>query len=88
MLNTAERIKLIRERLTTTFSPTHLEIIDESHLHQGHAGAKTGRGHFAINIAAKDLNNQSLMAAHRLIYQALGELMTDEIHALRIKIIK
>ena len=88
MLTTADRIKQIRERLTTTFSPTHLEVIDESHLHKGHAGAKTGLGHFAINIAAKDLNNHSLMTAHRLIYQALGELMTNEIHALRIKLVK
>ena len=87
MLTSAERIALIHERLTTALAPTHLEIIDESYLHKGHAGAKTGAGHFAIEISSKTLADKNAVQAHRLIYAALNDLIPKEIHALRIKII-
>lgn len=81
----AQAIKLMREKLTTTFSPSHLEIIDESHLHAGHAGAKSGKGHFAVTIVSDAFQNTLPIKRHRMIYQALGELMDSHIHALSIK---
>ena len=82
------RMALMTQRLNKALSPTHLEITDESHHHIGHAGAKDGRGHFAIVIAAKRLNDKTRIEQHRLIYQALSTLMQTDIHALRIQVLQ
>ncbi len=81
-----ERIAKIRSILETAFQPTHLSIEDQSHLHRGHAGAQDGRGHFAIEIASTAFEGKSPVAQHRMIYEALGDLMNTDIHALIIKI--
>lgn len=68
--------------------PTHLELIDESHLHIGHAGVAQRDGkHYSLIISSPKFANLSLIKQHQLIYQMLGNLMSKEIHALRIKII-
>lgn len=77
---------LIRARLDAALAPRRLEVIDESHLHAGHPGARDGRGHFRIRIAAPVLAGQSRLAAHRRIYAALDDLMTTDIHALSIEL--
>lgn len=77
------RLDLLRERLQA-LQPTALEIIDESHLHAGHAGARDGRGHFRVRVVSQAFRGQRPLARHRLIYTALGELMTTDIHALSI----
>jgi len=82
-----DRIAAIRERLTNQLQPTQLDIIDESHLHAGHAGAASGAGHFAVTITANAFNGKSLIEQHRMIYQAVDDLMKSEIHALSIKAI-
>jgi len=82
---TAERVAAIRERIETALSPERLEIIDESHLHAGHAGAQDGRGHFRIRIAAASLEGLGRLQRHRRIYAAVGELMETDIHALSIE---
>ncbi len=64
---------------------TVLEIEDDSHAHAGHAGAKErGGGHFEIKIVSAQFVGKSLVTRHRLIYDALGDLMQREIHALKI----
>lgn len=78
------RIERIRERLVAAFAPVELVIEDESHLHAGHAGAATGRGHFRVKIVATAFAGQSAVARHRAVYAALGELMQTDIHALAI----
>lgn len=78
------RPELMRERLQQALQPTALEIIDESHLHAGHAGARDGRGHFRVRVVSQAFRGQRPLARHRLIYAALGELMTTDIHALSI----
>jgi len=83
-MDASQRIALIESRLTEAFDPTSLEIIDDSHKHAGHAGAKHG-GHFTVNIVSQAFAGQTLVQRHRLIYQALGEAMQTEIHALSIK---
>lgn len=87
MLTNKQRIELIEQRITNALAPTHLEVHDESHLHAGHPGAKTGRGHFYVEIASPHFKEQKLIACHQMIYAAVGELMDTDIHALRIKII-
>ena len=60
---------------------------DNSQDHIGHAGARTGKGHFSVKIASPRFAGQSKLACHRMVYGALGDLMTTDIHALIIDII-
>lgn len=80
-----DRVALIREKLTTAFAPTRLDVVDESHLHAGHAGAATGLGHFSVVIVADAFTGHNLLARHRMVYEALGDAMKTEIHALSVK---
>ena len=73
----------MRERLAA-LSPTHLHIEDESHLHAGHAGARSGGGHYRLDIVAAAFAGKNTVARHRLIYDALGDMMRGAIHALSI----
>lgn len=81
----ADRIERINGRLNDTFTPTQLEVLDESHLHAGHAGARTGMGHFNVTIVSDRFTNVSLLERHRMVYESLGDLMKTDIHALSIK---
>ena len=76
------RLKLIKTVLTENFSPLNLEIIDESDAHIGHAGAKSGKGHFKISIISKDFLGKTLIQRQKLVYNALKNLMETDIHAL------
>jgi BolA protein len=75
---------LIRRSLTEAFKPGLLEIIDNSAAHAGHAGARSGGGHYHVTIVAEAFEGKSLVQRHQMIYQALGDLMKQEIHALGI----
>ncbi|MBL8202543.1 MAG: BolA family transcriptional regulator [Chromatiales bacterium] len=77
---------MIERRLSAALAPELLEVIDESHLHAGHAGARDGRGHFHIRISSARFKGLGAVARHRLIYDALGDLLTTDIHAVRISI--
>jgi BolA protein len=80
-------VLIIQQRLTAAFAPTHLQVIDESDQHIGHAGHQGGGRHFAIIIAAAHFNSLSRVAAHRAIYALFADLMPQQIHALKIKIL-
>lgn len=80
-----QRIVKIRARLIKTFQPEELEIVDESHLHVGHEGARDGKGHFRIRIVSDKFNGLPAVRRHRLIYMAIGDLMENDIHALSIQ---
>lgn len=75
----------IRALLEAELVPEFLEVIDESHLHVGHAGARDGRGHFRIRIECSRFAGKPRLARHRMIYGALGDLMDTDIHALAIE---
>ncbi|MBB5016957.1 BolA protein [Chitinivorax tropicus] len=75
---------LMRERLQA-LSPELIDIQDESSQHIGHEGAKGGGGHYWMTIVSAAFVGQSRIERHRLIYQALGDLMQTRIHALSIK---
>jgi BolA family transcriptional regulator, general stress-responsive regulator len=74
----------LRERLENRFAPTFLDIVDEGHLHAGHAGAADGRGHFRIRIVAAAFRGLAPLARHRLVYAAVADLLETDIHALAI----
>jgi len=80
-----KRIEHIRQRLQHAFNPQYLEVIDDSHQHIGHAGARDGRGHFSVHIVSSAFAQLTHLARHRAVYAALGELMHSDIHALSIK---
>ena len=65
--------------------PVQLEIIDESHKHAGHAGARDGGGHFVVRIVSAQFVGKSTLVRHRMIYSAMGDLMQREIHALTLQ---
>lgn len=75
----------IHARLSHLLSPIECEVIDEGHLHVGHAGAKSGGGHFAVKIVSPAFKGVSLVSRHQMIYDALKEMMQEDIHALRIE---
>ena len=74
---------MIRERLAA-LEPTTLTVVDDSALHAGHAGARSGGGHYRLTIVSSRFSNCSTMQKHRLVYDALGSLMKQEIHALSL----
>lgn len=74
----------IEQILRAAFEPETLVITDDSHLHAGHAGAREGR-HFSVHIRAARFQGMPHVQRHRLVYDALGTLMTRGIHALAIK---
>jgi BolA protein len=76
-----ERERIIRQRIDESLKPESLELIDDSHMHVGH-GAKGG--HYSIKIVANAFEGKGLLQRHRLVYEAIGDLMTAEIHALSI----
>jgi len=81
---TSDRVALIRRRLETAFAPDSLDIIDDSHRHAGHAGAKDGRGHFQVRIVSSHFAGTKTLERHRMVYAALGTLMQTDIHALSV----
>lgn len=80
----ADTVALLRERLGA-LQPRMLEIEDESHLHAGHAGARSGGGHYRLHIVAAAFAGKNTVARHRMIYDAAGDLMRGAVHALSIR---
>jgi len=76
----------IRQKLTEAFHPDALEVVDESHLHKGHAGARPGGGsHFRVKITAQVFDGVGRVAAHRMIYGVLAGEIAEGVHALAIE---
>lgn len=84
-MDAEQRVAAIQDRLEAAFAPEALEVDDESHLHAGHAGARDSRGHFRVMLVTEKFNGLGLIARHRAVYEALGELMQSDIHALTIE---
>lgn len=85
-MNVGERrVALIRTAIEAALAPVALEVIDESHKHLGHEGARDGRGHFAVHVVSAAFAGLGPLARHRKVYEAVGELMRTDIHALSIR---
>lgn len=78
------RIERIGDSLQRAFAPQQLHIEDQSHLHAGHAGAATGRGHFRVEVVSAAFEGMTPVQRHRAVYSALAELMRTDIHALSL----
>lgn len=75
----------MRQKLTHAFHPSVLEIVDESHLHAGHAGARAGgETHFRVAIVAEAFAGLSRVARHRKVHETLSEELAGGVHALAI----
>lgn len=83
-MNQARALRL-RECLEARFSPIELAIVDESHLHAGHAGAASGQSHFRVRIVAEAFRGVPPVTRHRLVYAAVDDLLKTDIHALAIE---
>jgi BolA family transcriptional regulator, general stress-responsive regulator len=81
----ATRAERLAACLHAALQPIELEIIDDSHLHAGHAGASDGRGHFTVNVISERFAGLPVVRRHRLVYQAVGDMMETDIHALSIR---
>lgn len=81
----ASRAQRLRERLESRFAPAQLDVEDESHLHEGHAGAAGGQSHFRIRIVSESFRGMPSVARHRLVYAAVDDLLKTDIHALAIE---
>lgn len=80
----SERIDKIEKRLTDALAPVSLQIIDDSHEHAGHGGYHEGGSHFSVSVVSQRFHNLDTLSRHRVIYEALGDMMKQEIHALKI----
>ena len=77
--------RAMRERLAV-LEPLALEVEDESAQHAGHAGARpSGGSHWRLSIVSEAFRGKNAVARHRMVYEALGDLMKRDIHALRIE---
>ncbi|HVY21011.1 MAG TPA: BolA family protein [Bauldia sp.] len=82
-MTVADRITV---KLTEAFRPDALQVVDESHLHKGHAGHRPeGESHFRVKITAEAFRGKSRVAAHRMIYDALSGEIAEGLHALAIQ---
>jgi len=77
------RVDNIRRTLEAVLAPTRLDIEDDSHRHAGHVGAKGG-GHYRVYVVSAKFSGRTLIARHRMVYEALAEQMKGDIHALSI----
>ena len=76
----------LQRKLTEAFAPSHLEIVDDSHRHAGHAGAREGgESHFHVVIEATAFEGLSRLARQRLVNAALAEELAGPVHALSIE---
>jgi BolA family transcriptional regulator, general stress-responsive regulator len=77
------RRERIEQKLRERLAAVHVEVLDESHLHAGHAGAReSGGGHFRATIVSPRFAGVSRLEAQRMVYAALADEMGGEIHAL------
>ena len=80
-----QRVERIRALLVEALDPAAIEVVDDSHKHVGHAGARGGQGHFSVDIVSAAFAGKLPLARHRLVYAALGDMLQTDIHALSIR---
>ena len=79
---------IIIDKLSARFTPTHLEVIDESHRHRGHAGwREAGETHFRVRIATRQFDGKTRLAQHRAVMEALDAELKAGVHALAVEIV-
>jgi BolA protein len=84
---TLPRIERIRTQLQSAFTASRVSVVDDSARHAGHAGARGGAGHFQVRIESQAFSGRSRLQRHRMVYEALADMLPGEIHALNIEAI-
>jgi len=79
-----DRLQRIRTHLAAGLATDRIELVDDSHRHAGHAGARDGRGHFRVRIVSEKFAGLRSLQRHQLVYRSLGDMMQTDIHALNI----
>jgi BolA protein len=79
------RARLIENALRRELEAVHVEIVDDSAAHADHLGAQGGGGHFRVLVVSPKFEGVTKVAAQRMVYGALGDLMTTDIHALQMQ---
>ena len=82
---TSPRAERIKSMLEQAFSSALVAVEDDSARHAGHVGARDGAGHFLVRIESEDFTGRSRLERHRLVYNALAEMLPGEIHAINIE---
>ena len=85
MVETSDRAQAIEDALRLKLKAQHVAVVDQSALHAGHKGAENGGGHFQVQVVSERFRGLSRVAAQRLVYRALGDLMENDIHALSMR---
>ena len=79
----------IAQKLSLKFAPSHLEVLDDSEKHRGHAGSRPGgETHFRVRISSSQLDNLSRVAQHRAVMETLDTELKAGVHALAIEVLK
>jgi BolA protein len=79
----------IERKLSLKFAPSHLEVLDESEKHRGHAGSRPGgESHFRVRITSPQLDSLSRVAQHRAVMETLDAELKSGVHALAIEVVK
>ncbi len=81
----SSRAARIEARLRSKLGAQEVSVVDESHLHEGHPGAASGGGHFRVTVVSGCFAALGRVAAQRLVYAALDDMMGTEIHALSVR---
>ena len=84
-MESSARAQAIEYALRETLDALHVEVVDQSAHHEGHVGAQVGGGHFQVVVVSDRFRGLSRIAAQRVVYEALGDLMTSDIHALSMR---
>jgi len=79
------RVENIKRLLEASLAPAQIDIVDDSQSHAGHAGARSGGGHFYATIISGAFEGKTSVRRHQMVYEALGDMMCADIHALSIK---
>ena len=82
---TNDRVSRIEARLRERLAPESIEVADDSAQHAGHAGARSGGGHYAVTLVSNRFEGLKPLQRHRLVYEALDDLMQTDIHALSVR---
>ena len=82
---TRPAVNAYRSQLESAFAAAQVSVTDDSARHAGHAGARDGAGHFIVRIESQAFTGRSRLQRHRMVYEALAEMLPGEIHALNIE---
>jgi len=84
-VGTSARAQAIEDALHNKLGARYVTVLDQSSLHESHAGAQSGGGHFQVLVVSDRFRGLSRIAAQRIVYEALGDLMVNDIHALSMR---